>query len=61
MYDEQMKKLFQDGIRKNPYSIACIESYFYNKEKEIDMLIRVIECVRYEVDRDDMVNYILGA
>lgn len=61
MYDEKMKKLYQDGIRKNPYSIACIESYFYQKEKEIDRLIRVIECVRYSVKRDDMVHYILGA
>lgn len=56
LYEEHMDKLYMDIARKNPYSIACIDSYFYKKEKEIGNLIRITEHVRYGLDKDNIMK-----
>lgn len=49
IYEERMEKIHRSDIKKNPNSIACVVSYFYQKEKEIERLVRTIENVRYSV------------
>lgn len=49
IYEERMEKIHKSDIKKNPNSIACVVSYFYQKEKEIERLVRTIENVRYSV------------
>ena len=60
IYDAHLEKLYTAGIKKFPYSIACIESYFYEKEEEIENIIQVIECVRYSMPKEKITDYIMG-
>lgn len=45
-----------DGY-KHPYSVAILNSYLYRKEYEINKIITIMECIRYSVDRQDMMHY----
>lgn len=44
--------------RKNPYSIAILNSYLYFKEDELQSVITVIESIRYNIDPDEIISYI---
>lgn len=44
--------------RLHPYSVAIINSYLYNKERERNRLITAIECIRYDMDFDTILAYI---
>jgi V/A-type H+-transporting ATPase subunit C len=44
--------------RLHPYSVAIINSYLYNKEREKNRLITAIECIRYKMDPDTILAYI---
>lgn len=42
----------------HPYSVAIINSYLYNKERERNRLITAAECIRYKMDFDTTLAYI---
>lgn len=42
-----------------PYSIASISDYLFRKDIEIDMLINVIEAVRYSLPKEQIISKIL--
>ena len=42
-------RIYEMSCRKNPYSIASINSYLYFKEQEIKRIINTIEKIRYGV------------
>lgn len=58
MYEERMEKLYLNTVKKEPYSIACIDSYFYMKECEIKNLIRLGECILYQESTDTIMKCI---
>ena len=49
------------SIHRNPYSVAVIYSYLYNKEHEVNRLTIAIECVRYGVQHDEAMRYICNS
>lgn len=60
----QLKRLFrslldavyQSSGRKNPYTAAVLNTYFYFKEEEIRKLITTIEGIRYELDGNEILS-----
>ncbi|MDD2960003.1 MAG: V-type ATPase subunit [Lachnospiraceae bacterium] len=42
--------------RKEPYSVAVIISYIFDKECEIDKLTSILECVRYGIDAQTVLS-----
>lgn len=58
VYRILLDAVHQAGIRKYPYSIACVNSYLYDKECEIDRLTTVIEGIRYGLAHDEIMQYI---
>ncbi len=42
--------------RKNPYSAAALNSFFYFKEEEIRKIITIIEGVRYQLDKEELLS-----
>lgn len=52
---EQMYTQIRQGLqhklaRREPYSLAVIVSYIFDKEFEIDRLTSILECIRYGID-----------
>ena len=58
IYEELLEKIHTVSSRKYPYSIICIENYLYRKEKEVDKLTTLIECVRYGLGLEETKKYI---
>lgn len=46
------------NARSDPYSIAFLISYLYEKEHEVDKLTTILECVRYGLSQNDTASYI---
>lgn len=46
------------NARSDPYSVATLISYLYEKEHEIDKLTTILECVRYGLPQEEAVKYI---
>lgn len=46
-FSEVLDRVYQLSSQKHPYSIACLNTYFYMKEREISRIINAIEEVRY--------------
>lgn len=44
-----LDRIYRITRQRNPYSIACIYSYLYLKELEMQRIITTIECIRYGV------------
>lgn len=44
--------------RLHPYSVAILNSYLYKKEREKNRLITAIECIRYNLNSDQLLVYI---
>lgn len=58
MYKVILNRIYQVSSRKNPYSIAVLNTYLYNKEAELHRIITIIESIRYSVDVSEIVAYI---
>lgn len=52
IYFTLMEQIYDAASRHNPYSIASINNYLYQKELEINRIIRIIESIRYGVIPD---------
>lgn len=51
---KQNKKLF----RNSPYSVACVNTYLYLREIEIEKIIKITECIRYSYSSDVILKII---
>jgi len=51
IYLETIEKINKSETKKNPYSVAIINYYLYQKEKEIQKLTSILEMVRYGITR----------
>ncbi len=60
IYDTLIGKLQNGLYKKFPYSVACIDSYFYFKETEVKTLIMIIEGIRYGKSKEQMKMCITG-
>lgn len=57
MYIEILDKIHKSDRRKYPYSAAIMNSYFYAKEHELDKLTTALECIRYGLGSNAIINY----
>ncbi len=60
MYGDCLYHLYLTDRRSNPYSIACINTYLFLKEQELEKLTTAMECVRYGVSPDETLQYVGG-
>ena len=58
-YYERTYQVYRRNSTKNPVSIAPIQFYLYKKEREVDQLTTVLECVRYGIESDATMKYII--
>ena len=56
LFRSLLDTVYQASGRKNPYSAAIINSYFYFKEEEIRKLITVIEGIRYKLGGKEILS-----
>ncbi len=59
MYNIIRHKVQRDHARRNPYSIAVIISYLFEKEHEVDRLTTALECIRYGISPSETLKYII--
>lgn len=55
-----LRHLYISDKRRNPYSIAAINTYLFLKEEEIDRLTTALECIRYGLSRAETLEYLGG-
>lgn len=58
--NELLEKLVLNFYRKDPYSVFSMYNYFYEKEREINNLITITECIRYKYSPEKIrkkINY----
>ncbi len=60
VYKEILKHLYLLDRRKNPYSVASINTYLFLKEEEIDKLTTALECIRYGLSGAEITAYLGG-
>lgn len=46
-------KTYEKYYRLEPYSMAVMSSYLRDKKKEINMLISIVECIRYGYSKEE--------
>lgn len=60
MYADCLHHLYTIDRRRNPYSIAAINTYLFLKEEEIKKLTTAMECVRYGLSPGETLAYVGG-
>lgn len=60
MYAECLNRLYKSDRRKDPYSIASVNTYLFLKEEELKKLTTVMECIRYGLSPGETLAYIGG-
>ena len=58
MYNQFIRKIYGEEKRSNPYSMAVITSYLFDKELELDRLTTVLEGVRYGLPPSETLKYV---
>lgn len=59
MYHNILTELYEQSVRKYPYSVVCISSYLYKKELEVNRLISVLEGIRYRLPAEKILKIIM--
>ncbi len=60
IYQDIMQYLFMQDLRDHPYSFACVNTYLFLKEREVDKLTTALECISYELPSNEVLDYIGG-
>ena len=60
MYAECLHYLYTVDLRRNPYSIAAVNSYLFLKEEELKKLTTAMECIRYRLTPGETLAYVGG-
>lgn len=58
-YKRIISKVYKINVGKYPSSMATVNYYLYQKETEISRLTTALECIRYSLDPQDKLKYIL--
>ena len=59
-YKDILHHLYTVDRRRNPYSIATINTYLFIKEEEIYNLTTALECIRYRRSKGETLGYLGG-
>lgn len=59
LYFRLLYKINYASGRKNPYSVASINTYLYQKGLEVERLTTVLECIRYGLDSNETLQYLI--
>lgn len=59
-YKDILKYIYTVDRRRNPYSIASINTYLFLKEEEINKLTTALECIRYGLTKGETLGYLGG-
>ena len=57
LYNSIENKINTMDCKRNPYSIAIIDYYFYKKEQEVKKLTFLLESIRYKLDHSYIEQY----
>lgn len=60
MYKECLGRQYISDRRRNPYSIATVNTYLFLKEEEIYKLTTALECIRYGLSSRETLGYLGG-
>lgn len=60
MYAECLYHLYTVDKRRDPYSIATINTYLFMKEEELKKLTTAMECIRYGLTPGETLAYVGG-
>lgn len=60
MYADCLYHLYTVDRRRNPYSIAAVNTYLFLKEEELRKLTTAMECIRYSLSPGETLAYIGG-
>lgn len=60
MYTDCLYHLYTVDRRRNPYSIAVVNTYLFLKEEELKKLTTAIECIRYSLPPGETLAYVGG-
>ena len=60
MYADCLHHLYTVDRRRDPYSLAAINTYLFLKEEEINKLTTAMECVRYGLSPGETAAYVGG-
>lgn len=58
-YQKVISKLYKENKAKFPASMATVNYYLYQKEREISRLTTALECIRYGLNPQERLKYIL--
>ncbi|MBQ4521333.1 MAG: V-type ATPase subunit [Lachnospiraceae bacterium] len=53
-----LSRIQNKKLRENPYSIACILKFIYQKSLEIHTLTTALECIRYQLPPNEILEYL---
>ena len=59
-YKECLERQCISDRRRNPYSIATVNTYLFLKEEEIYKLTTALECIRYGLSSRETLGYLGG-
>ncbi len=63
-FETVIKKIIEKINRDNksfyPTSMAPVDYYLYSKIEEVSKLTTALECIRYKLDPQDIIKYVLG-
>lgn len=54
-----ISKVYQDNKTNYPSSMAPVNNYLYQKQSEINRLTTALECIRYKLEPQDTLRYVL--
>lgn len=57
-FGDYMYQINQTQFKKSPYSIACINSFFYLKNLEVSRVITAMECIRYGYEPEKILEFV---
>ncbi len=57
IYIDLLDRVNEVGFRKYPYSVAILNTYLYKKEYEINKITTILECIRYGIDHERILQY----
>ena len=59
MYSFILRKVLRREASHNPYSVATLYRYLHAKEHEIQRITIALECIRYNLEPNDVLSHIL--
>lgn len=59
-YSHIRQQVQHKAAARDPYSVATVISYLYDKEHEVDKITTALECVRYGLSQEETLQYIKG-